>query len=54
MRNSCAIAVSASNPGSDVHAYNILLLNDGNTQRVAVDSETGAVIADPAALRGWP
>jgi uncharacterized membrane protein YkoI len=49
------IATGASDPTTDVHAYNILILqNDGSTHRIAVDSETGAVIANPSALTGWP
>jgi uncharacterized membrane protein YkoI len=44
------IARSASNPDSDVHAYNVLIVRDGNVQRRAVDSDTGQVIADPSAL----
>jgi len=48
------IARSASNPDSDVHAYNVLLDNGGRVQRVAVDSMTGQVIADPQALTAWP
>jgi uncharacterized membrane protein YkoI len=48
------IARSAANPESDVHAYNVLLDNRGTIQRVAVDSATGQVIADPQALSAWP
>jgi uncharacterized membrane protein YkoI len=48
------IARSASNPDSDVHAYNVLLDNGGRIQRVAVDSMTGQVISDPQALTAWP
>jgi uncharacterized membrane protein YkoI len=44
------IARSASNPSSDVHAYNILIIRDGVVRRRAVDSDTGEVIADPSAL----
>jgi uncharacterized membrane protein YkoI len=44
------IARSASNPTSEVHAYNVLIVRDGNVQRRAVDSDTGQVIADPSAL----
>ena len=48
------IARSASDPGSDVHAYNVLLDVDGGVQRVAVDDSTGQIIADPGALADWP
>jgi uncharacterized membrane protein YkoI len=48
------IARSASNPDSEGHAYNILVLRDGNVRRRAVDSDTGQVIADPGALAEWP
>ena len=44
------VARSASNPNSDVHAYMIGILRNGDLQRVAVDSKTGAVIANPSAL----
>jgi uncharacterized membrane protein YkoI len=47
------IATSASNPSSDVHAYNVILDIDGHTQRVAVDGTTGQIIANPEALSGW-
>jgi hypothetical protein len=48
------IARSASNPDSDIHAYNVLLDTGGRIQRVAVDSITGQVISDPQALTAWP
>lgn len=44
------IATSASNPTSDVHAYNVILDIKGHTLRVAVDGKTGEIIADPDAL----
>jgi hypothetical protein len=44
------IARSASNPTSTVHAYMVGILKDGALRRVAVDSQTGAVIANPEAL----
>jgi uncharacterized membrane protein YkoI len=47
------IARSASNPESDVHAYNVLVAVDGRASRVAVDDSTGQVIADPSALSGF-
>jgi uncharacterized membrane protein YkoI len=48
------IARSASNPDSDVHAYNVLLDAGGRVKRVAVDSRTGQIISDPQALTAWP
>lgn len=47
------IARSAADPNSDVHAYNVSILTGGRQQRVAVDSQTGSVIANPAALAAW-
>jgi len=47
------IARSASNPESEVHAYNVLLNRGGSVKRVAIDSATGQVIADPSALRSF-
>jgi uncharacterized membrane protein YkoI len=47
------IAPTASNPTSDVQAYNVLVDRHGAVQRVAVDDETGDVIANPRAL-AWP
>ena len=47
------IARSASNPDSDVHAYNVLVAVDGRASRVAVDDSSGQVIADPSALSGF-
>jgi uncharacterized membrane protein YkoI len=48
------IATSASNPTSDVTAYNILVDRDGDVHRIAVDDKTNQVIADPRALAMWP
>ena len=48
------IARSASDPDSEVHAYNVLLDVDGSVHRVAVDDSTGEVIANPGALADWP
>jgi len=48
------IARSASNPDSNVHAYNVLLDAGGRIQRVAVDSMSGQIISDPQALTAWP
>ena len=47
------IARSASNPESEVHAYNVLLNRGGSVKRVAIDSATGQVIADPSALSSF-
>ena len=48
------IASSASNPTSDVQAYNVLIWRSGEVHRVAVDDKSGQVIADPRALADWP
>jgi uncharacterized membrane protein YkoI len=48
------IARSASDPDSDVHAYNVLIDAAGSVSRVAVDSATGEIIANPGSLEGWP
>jgi uncharacterized membrane protein YkoI len=48
------MARSASDPNSDVHAYNVLLDNNGSIERVAVDSATGEMISDPGQLGSWP
>jgi uncharacterized membrane protein YkoI len=47
------IARSASNPDSEVHAYNVLLNRGGSVKRVAIDSATGEVISDPSALSSF-
>jgi uncharacterized membrane protein YkoI len=47
------IAASASNPTSDVHAYNVAVLTQGKLRRVAVDADTGQPIEDPQALSEW-
>jgi uncharacterized membrane protein YkoI len=47
------IARSASNPESEVHAYNVLLNRGGSVKRVAIDSATGEVISDPSALSSF-
>jgi hypothetical protein len=44
------IARSASNPSSDVHAYMVGLLKNGELRPIAVDSRSGLVIANPSAL----
>jgi uncharacterized membrane protein YkoI len=48
------IAASASNPTSDVKAYNVLVSRGGDVHRIAVDDQTGQVIEDPGALADWP
>lgn len=48
------VAASATNPTTDVKAYNVLVYHGGDVQRVAVDSDTGEVIANPQALAAWP
>jgi uncharacterized membrane protein YkoI len=47
------IAQSAANPSSDVHAYNVSILREGDQHRVAVDSQTGYLIENPASLAAW-
>jgi hypothetical protein len=44
------IARSAANPDSDVHAYMIGILKDGQLHPVAVDSYSGHRIENPSAL----
>jgi hypothetical protein len=44
------IARSAGNNLSDVQAYAIGILKDGKLRRVAVNTMTGSLIADPSAL----
>lgn len=44
------IAPSASNPNSDVQAYNVLVLRNGAVKRFAIDDRTGQIIANPSAL----
>jgi uncharacterized membrane protein YkoI len=46
------IARDASNPGSNVHAYTVLLDVNGAVRSVSVDDATGEVIANPDALKG--
>ncbi|CAN7466025.1 PepSY domain-containing protein [Phenylobacterium sp. LjRoot219] len=47
------IAQGAADPSTDVHAYNVAILKDGQQHRVAVNSDSGAVIANPEALPSW-
>jgi hypothetical protein len=44
------VARSAANLNSDVHAYMVGILKGGDLQRVAVDSKSGMVIANPSTL----
>jgi uncharacterized membrane protein YkoI len=44
------IARSASNPTSDVQAYNVMLDMDGSAHRVSVDDSSGEIVSDPSAL----
>ena len=44
------IARSASNPTSDVQAYMVGILKDGQLKRVAVNSQSGSRIENPEAL----
>ena len=44
------IARSAAKPTSDVQAYMVGILKDGKLKRVAVNSQSGARIANPEAL----
>jgi hypothetical protein len=48
------VAASATNPSTDVKAYNVLVYHDGDVVRVAVDGDTDQVIANPQALASWP
>lgn len=47
------MAQSATDADTSVKAYNVALIKDGRLRRVAVDSETGMVIADPSVLAAW-
>lgn len=44
------ISPTAANGASDVKAYNVLVLRDGQTHRLAIDDSTDQVIQDPQAL----
>jgi uncharacterized membrane protein YkoI len=48
------LAWASANPQNAVSAYNVLLDDHGRARRVAVDSTTGQIIADPQALGAWP
>jgi hypothetical protein len=47
------ISHGASSADTRVHAYNIALVQGGALRRVAVNSDTGNVIANPTALPRW-
>jgi uncharacterized membrane protein YkoI len=47
------ISRGASSATTRVHAYNVAVVQNGALQRVAVNSETGNVIANPQALPHW-
>lgn len=47
------ISHGAGDASTSVHAYNVSVLKDGAQHRVAVNSDTGALIANPDALPGW-
>ena len=47
------ISHGASHATTRVHAYNVALVQGGGLHRVAVNSDTGNVIANPTALPGW-
>jgi uncharacterized membrane protein YkoI len=47
------MATSAAGSDTEVKAYNIAIVQDGELRRVAVDSATGSVIADPGVLAAW-
>jgi len=43
----------AADPSTAVHAYNVSVLKNGSQHRVAVNSDSGALIANPQTLPGW-
>jgi uncharacterized membrane protein YkoI len=43
----------AADPSTSVHAYNVSILKNGAQHRVAVNSDSGAMIANPSTLPGW-
>jgi hypothetical protein len=47
------MAESAAGANTDVKAYNVAILQDGEQRRVAVDSADGSVIANPSMLAAW-
>jgi uncharacterized membrane protein YkoI len=47
------MAKSAAGADTDVKAYNVAILKNGEERRVAVDSADGSVIANPSMLAAW-
>jgi uncharacterized membrane protein YkoI len=47
------ISHGAASPATRVHAYNVAVLRNGRQRRVAVNSQSGAVISNPTALPSW-
>jgi uncharacterized membrane protein YkoI len=47
------VAKSAAGANTDVKAYNVAILQNGEERRVAVDSANGSIIADPGMLAAW-
>jgi hypothetical protein len=47
------ISHGAASASTAVHAYNIAVVRNGALRRVAVNSDTGAVITNPTALPRW-
>jgi uncharacterized membrane protein YkoI len=57
MRGAPAAAAGISHGAAiqrgNVHAYNVAVVQNGSLRRVAVNSDTGNVIANPEVLPGW-
>jgi uncharacterized membrane protein YkoI len=47
------ISHGAASSTTRVHAYNVAVLRNGRQRRVAVNSQSGAVISNPTALPSW-
>jgi uncharacterized membrane protein YkoI len=47
------ISHGASSPTTRIHAYNVAVLRNGRQERVAVNSDSGAIITNPGALPRW-
>jgi hypothetical protein len=47
------ISHGAASAATRVHAYNVAVVQNGALRRVAVNSDSGSVIANPRALPGW-
>lgn len=47
------ISHGAAHANTDVHAYNVAILKGGAQHRVAINSDSGAVISNPGALPAW-